>query len=169
MMSMDTEGFFLTIAQVGVALAGFAALVAAFRRSDIPLSESEKTGRSTILEMGLASTFYALIPFAIEKLLDLFGIVGVWRVSSLILIIFLVIWGIGNFMRLRRANASHDESSGIRIDPPFQIALIPVSILLIANILVYGSVAFYMIGLLWMLFLSGLQFMIFIYQYAKQA
>jgi hypothetical protein len=163
---MDQDGFFLTIAQVGVALAGFSALISAFRRSVQPLTATEIAGRSMILETGLASTFFGLLPFPIDAALTLFDLTGVWRLSSTLLVIFLILWGLHNFRRLKRV--SQQDNQPANVEPVFQILLIVVNSFLIVNIVIYGSVAFYMIGTLWLSVIASWQFLLFVYAYARQ-
>lgn len=162
---MEGESFFLTVAQVGVTLAGFASLISAFRRRDQPLGESEITGRSLIVELGLAGTFFALLPFPIDSILTEFGRVGVWRIASAVLLVFLIGWGFINLQRFFRAARVSGHRSTVNL---FYALLIVVNIALIVNILLLGYAAVYMTGILWMLLAAGVQFMIFVYTYARQ-
>ncbi len=164
---MNIEGFLLTSAQVAVALAGFAALISAFRRRDNTLSASEIAGRSMILELGLAAGFFGLLPFPIDAFLNEFNLVGVWRICSLILVIFLTVWGVYNYRRAVNVAVHDGLSNGVQMS--FNIVLIVINASLIANILIFGIAALYMAGVLYMLVAGGVQFMIFVYQYAQQS
>ncbi|MDX2161001.1 MAG: hypothetical protein SF162_06715 [bacterium] len=161
---MNIESFLLTTAQVGVALAGFSALITSFRRRDRPLLPTEITGRNMILEIGLATTYFALFPFPLEALLSVFGVVGVWRISSLMLLIFLIAWSSFNFTRFRRLS----QLEGLtRLGLGLEITLLVMGFLLALNMLVFGNSAFYMIALLSLTSIASMQFLTFVYQYSR--
>lgn len=160
---MDADSFLLTTAQAGIALAGFSALISAFRRSDIQLTPIEMYGRGMILEMGLTAALFALIPFPTEQLLFLFGFsAGVWRISSAMLLLFFIGWGVLNFTRYQKLISAYP---GGALPPQigFNMLLGLVIALLVLNVFFFGSASFYMIGLIWMLVLSGMQFLAFVY------
>ncbi|MFN8530492.1 MAG: hypothetical protein U0670_17960 [Anaerolineae bacterium] len=163
---MDPQSFLLTVGQVGIALAGFSALISSFRRSDVALTATELAGRSMILEMGLAATFFALIPFPIESILGLLGFnTGVWRISSALILTFLLAWAVYNFSRFTQI--SQREGANV-FNMVYNVLLAIVSAFLALNIFFYGSTSFYMIALIWMLMVAGVQFLVFVYRYAQQ-
>jgi hypothetical protein len=163
---MDISGFLQTVAQVSVAIAGFAALISAFRGQDRQWDRREITGRNTILEMSLAAAFFALIPFPIESVLVELRLVGVWRICSAGLLIFLILWNIFSYRRI--ASTAGLQSYNSAINQVFAVILVVVNIFLALNIIFWGTASVYMFGLIWMLLVSGTQFMLFIYLYSRQ-
>lgn len=165
---MQAESFLLTVAQAGIALAGFSALISAFRRGDVQLTPLENYGRNMILEMGLVAALFALIPFPTEQLLILFGFAaGVWRLSSAAMVIFLIGWGVLNFTRYQKVISAY-PSGALPTQIGFNMILGLIGAFLVLNVFFFGSASFYMIGLIWMLALSGVQFLGFVYSAARK-
>jgi hypothetical protein len=162
---MEGESFLLTVAQLGFALAGFAALLSVFRRTETRWSFSELAGQSLIIESSLSAALFALLPF------PLFYVVGetVWQLCSALLVIFFVLWGSFDYRRTGQASR-RDQLFINRLSPSsllYLLALIGVALLQLANVLDGGTVPSYMAGLLWLLIAAGSQFMIFIYNYSR--
>jgi hypothetical protein len=156
---MPGEDFLFTIAQVAIALAGFAGLISVFRSGEDSGTQSEFYGQSMMLELSLGAAFFALLP------MPLFYTLGaepdVWRVTSALLLAFLLAWIV---LDARRGVRVQDHPLVVRVSQT--LALIAVVLIQIGNIVVWRGLAGYAWGLLWMLLASGTQFMLFIYNYA---
>ena len=78
---MDTTDYLYTCAEIGVALAGFSALVVALsQRAGAASSDTHYWYMSVIIERGLMASFLAMLPSLLEGL----GVAtrGIWLISS---------------------------------------------------------------------------------------
>lgn len=111
---LGTEQALQTIAEVGVALAGFASLVAVFRRRrDEAWSPRALAGLRFMIELSLSATLFSILPFSLAA----FGLgdTATWTFSNLALALAFGILLTLNFQRSRRIS-----SQGIGHRQPLQ-------------------------------------------------
>ena len=89
-----------TVAEIGIALAGFSGLVVVLRKSSGPLNEIERYRMSVLLSTAFGAMFLALLPGALQQL----GLDDdvVWRTSSAILTSFSLAFVLGWVQSSRR-------------------------------------------------------------------
>jgi hypothetical protein len=111
---------FLTLAEIGVGLAGFAGIALALTRRDAPLTSGQAIFVRELILNSLAVIFLALLPVGLS-LLELHG-QSVWRTLSGLhtAIIVLVAWP-SLFMQLRRVEV-------IERDPIIRLAILPLQL-----------------------------------------
>lgn len=160
---MEGESVLLTIAQLGLTLVGFSALILAFRRAEKSWEGAEIIGQKIILELGLATTLLALLPLAVFHTI---GSELVWAVSSGIYILFIVLWIRLIYQRVRRMGFANPRNSS---NTAAQVMLLAVIVLQAVNMLFLRAFAPYLWGVLWLIFAAGLQFVLFVYGYMEEA
>ena len=153
---MDSEGILTGIAEVGVALAGFAALVAIFRRTQGPLKHAAMLAVRTLIELSLSIVFFAFLPLVLFQF-EL-SATAVWFGASLATV------SIGTGLQLlsaARLRLLYGE--GWRA-PSWWYYILGLSIAAVAlgaqvvNLFVKGP-ALYIAGLLAMIVIASLQFL----------
>ena len=158
---MKGEGLLLTLAQIGLALAGFAGLVTVFRQAGRAWIPQEIAGMKLIFEHTFAEVFFALIPFPFFYLLE--AEPHVWKISSLLLACFIVF---NVFINVRRSRKLVSQGTPPRRKKAFLYIFLPVTALIFAlqilNAIIWAGVANYIWGLLWLLVAPSVQFFHFI-------
>lgn len=158
---MKGESLLLTLAQIGLALAGFAGLVTVFRQAGREWIPQEIAGMKLIFEHTFAEVFFAVVPF------PLFYRLGSestsWKISSFLLACFIVLNVLINARRSRKLIA---QGTPPRRKKAFFFIFMPVTalvfILQILNTFIWGGVSNYIWGLLWLLVAPSVQFFHFI-------
>jgi hypothetical protein len=153
---MEGSEYMYTAAEIGVALAGFAALVISFRqRQDLSLSESDRLVVASLVERGLMAAFFSFLPIL------LFGL-GlserlIWFFSSGIF----VAYGVSIMIRSAR---SHKISRARASNPAFYF-LYAVGVLMVALQICHASalglrqsVWWYLVAVTWLLVSAGYRF-----------
>lgn len=153
---MNTEDFLSSAASVGVALAGFVALVSLFRRRGETQQRIVMEGQRVMVELSFSAALFSLIPYPLANIVlpD-----QLWGWSSAFLLVFLVLWGAYDFRRSRRTARFLWLRQGI-----FYLLLAFIVAVQLWNILSWHNVAGYMLGLIWMLVAAATQFMLFVYR-----
>lgn len=100
---MEIPGYFQTIAEIGVAIAGFSGLVVSLRKDFGPLRGVEKFRLQLLLLLALGAMFLSLLP----ELLASFGVQGegLWRLGSFTVLVYsamFVTWWIVGSVRVSR-------------------------------------------------------------------
>lgn len=165
---MKGESFLLTLAQIGLALAGFAGLISVFRKSGRDWIPQEVAGMKLIFEHTFAEVFFALLPFPLFYIFE--SEPRAWKLSSLLLACFFAFDFSINAIRLRKLTA---KGAPPRRRKAFLYIFMPVTvlsaILQVLNLFVWGSVSNYIWGLLWLLVAPSVQFFHFILSFEQPA
>ena len=157
---MAGEEVLLTIAEVAIAFAGFSGLVAIFgSRAAGRWSRSDRYRLALMLETSLAAILFAFLPFSL-RYLNVEGSV-LWTVSSGGLATFLLVELILVIPRTRRLY----RGSGETLSPTFGLIIASLALLaLIVQVLNAAGIGLhrdfgpYLVGLLLLLVVSGIQF-----------
>lgn len=158
-VALTGEGALFTFAQVGVALAGFAAIGATFRARDT-WSVPQVEGIRLLIETSLAVTIFALFPLPLWY----FGWSEdvIWRVAGVGLAAAFVAEGVVQWLRSRSETSRAPFLFGATV-----LYALPIGGLLeLLNALLWSSLGLYLAGLFWLTFIAGLQFLLFIQFYA---
>jgi len=148
-----------TIAEIGIALAGFSGLVVVLRRNAGPLNEIEKYRMSVLLATAFGAMFLALLPAALQQL-DLADDI-LWRTSSAFLATFSFAFILGWVLSSRRFFHVAREIFSV---PAFSLMaighLINVGLQLSVTLGLWGdaSPGVYLLGLVWLLAHASQQF-----------
>ncbi len=156
---MSGESILLTIAQIGVAIAGFSSVVAVFgRRTGTTWSRADRFRLSLMIEFSLAAALFAFVPLCIHYVDEEPTVV--WTTSSLLLTVFLVAQVVSVVQRIRPLGS--ERRSLRRWLAAFMVVCLNGALLLqLANVLNIGfhrEFAPYLIGLVLMLMASAAQF-----------
>lgn len=188
---MPHEGFLLTLAQVGVGVAGFASLLTVLRsESGAGWTARELSGVQFMLLHALALVFFALLPFTVAPFitaaddLSARALETVWRVCSGVLCAFLLadlaIW-IAVFNRARQrafgARGQHrfapDAMNQVASSPTLLVYMFFVPTAVAAGAEAWnamrGGFAVFELGLVSLLFHACVQLWVFISLYSRQA
>lgn len=154
---MNGESYLLTIAQVGVALAGFTGLLTAFKVSEARPLANEVVGKRFILELSLVSVFAALLPFLVYSKFP--G--REWSVSSLLLAVYL---SEAMVRRLRLVRQLRDSGLTLRTPSGMVVLLTALNVFIVvlqaANVR-WNFYGVYETGLFWLLSVAAYQFVLF--------
>jgi hypothetical protein len=146
MLQIDT--FLATVAQVGVAVPGFAGVIMSIRRNDAPMSPQDREGFRLMLGLSTIAIFGALLPFAVPS----------WQVCSLALGLATGVVTAHEFASyLRYGTGPNPPRSRPLLRWAIHVPLSVVCLLAIANAMT-GWVALYALGLLAVLAVSLVQF-----------
>ena len=148
-----------TVAEIGIALAGFSGLVVVLRKNNGPLNEIEKYRMSVLLALAFGAVFLAMLPVALQKLALADNIL--WRWSSAVLTVFSVVFVLGWVFSSRRFFHVAREIFSV---PAFSVVVFGH----LCNLFLQLSVTLgfwvgresgiYFLGLLWMLAHASQQF-----------
>lgn len=99
---MEIPGYFQSMAEIGVAIAGFSGLIVSMRKEVGSLKGVQKYRLNVLLSLALGAMFLSLLP----ELLVSFGAQGerVWKVACLVALIFSLVfasWWITASIRIR--------------------------------------------------------------------
>lgn len=99
---MEIPGYLQTMAEIGVAIAGFTGLIVALRRDAGPLKGVQKYRLQVLLLLSLGAMFLSLLP----EMLATFGMQGerLWWLSCLVALVYSVIfvsWWITASIRIK--------------------------------------------------------------------
>lgn len=156
---MDFQESLATIAQIGIALAGFSGLVVVLRKNAGPLNAIEKYRLSVLLATAFGAMFLALLPDTLHHL----GYQGdvLWRISSAFLFLFSAIFLVAWLLTSRRFFRVAREIFNVR-------AFSLMSVGHFINLMLQSLVAFdlwgggkpgiYLLGLAWLLAHASQQF-----------
>jgi hypothetical protein len=158
---MKGESFLLTIAQIALALAGFAGIIGAFRQAEREWKPQEIAGLQLMLEHTFAAVLFALLPFPLFFVLSLQ--IKVWSIASSLLAGFLILEFIIQRRRiilLSVRGAAPRRSSGLKyfFFPPTAI----FAVIQVVNAYWWHSLSGYSWGLLWLLVAPSIQFFHFV-------
>ena len=150
---------FTTIAEIGIAIAGFSGLVVVMRKSSGPLNAIEKYRMSVLLSTAFGAMFLALLPGTLQHL----GLADdiLWRTSSAFLTAFSFAFVLGWVLSSRRFFSVAREIFSV---PAFSLMTVGH----LANLALQLSVALglwgdgksgvFMLGLVWLLAHASQQF-----------
>jgi hypothetical protein len=102
---MDTDNMLQTIAEIGIAFAGFSGLIVAFRKRPGPLSSVHKFRLRVLLALAFGTLFLSFLP----ELLRSFGAAegAVWTASSMVFLLYSLIfnawWAVSTARTAREA------------------------------------------------------------------
>lgn len=162
---MENEGLLIGIAEVSIALTGFAGVVVVLgRRASGPWPLAEQFQLRSLVENGLLVVLAALLPFAVSQHTEEPSVI--WRVSSGI---FGAVAGFHAFViqacRQRQLRRGSEQSSGPLIPTALVAVLVPVSVVVhgalvlnAAGVMFDGSFTPYLYGLLWDLSMGAMFF-----------
>jgi hypothetical protein len=152
------EGTLQTIAEVSITLAGFSALIAVFRqRADRPWSPEGLMAIRGLIEFSLLPAFFALLPFPLFY--SGLSEAVVWRLSSSLFGASYVAVMILSWIRIRALTRSGSR----RARPRYALGMWAIGIggalSLTSNAIVlpFGGLSLYLVGLLVVLVIAGLQ------------
>ena len=164
---MEGAEYMYTTSEIGVALAGFAALVIAFRqRQDSALSDSDRRVVASLVERGLMAAFFSFLPIL------LFGL-GlserlIWFFSSGTF----VAYGVSIIIRSMR---SRKISRGLASNPVFYI-LFAIGVLMVALQVCHAlglglnqSAWWYLVAVTWLLVSAGYRFFFVLHGWVRSA
>ena len=148
-----------TIAEIGIALAGFSGLVVVLRKKSGALNEIEKYRMSVLLTTAFGAMFLALLPAALQQL----GLADdiLWRTSSAFLTTFSFAFVLGWVLSSRRFFQVAREIFSV---PAFSLMavghLINVGLQLSVTLGFWGdgSPGVFLLGLIWLLAHASQQF-----------
>ena len=166
---MEGSDYLLTCAEVGVALAGFSALVVAIRqRSDEELSLVYRRFVAALIERGLMATFFSLLPVVLSGLGV--GTGTLWLGASLALAFY-----IGSMAWRSSAARSHPELRSI-VPPAAFATLMAVGVAVlavqVAHALALGitqSVWWDAVGVTWVRASGGYMFLFLVRDWTRRA
>jgi len=150
---------FTTIAEIGIAIAGFSGLVVVLRKNSGPLNAIEKYRMSVLLATAFGAMFLALLPSTLQHL----GLAGdiIWRTSSAFLTAFTFAFVVGWVLSSRRFFNVAREIFSV---PAFSLMTVGH----LANLVLQLSLTLglwrdsrpgvYMLGLVWLLAHASQQF-----------
>ncbi|MEE8078091.1 MAG: hypothetical protein V3T18_03770 [Pseudomonadales bacterium] len=148
-----------TIAEIGVALAGFSGLVVVLRKKTGPLNEIERYRMSVLLAAAFGAMFLALLPGAMRHL----GMADelIWRASSALLTAFTVVFVLSWVLSSRRFFTVAREIFNV-----WAFSLMAVGHLINAGLQLSvvlgfwgdGSSGVFLLGLIWLLAHASQQF-----------
>jgi hypothetical protein len=142
---IDVKDFLLVIAQVSVALGGFASVVKAVKRVGQDIEPPDFVGLRLTVEHSFAALFAALLPLALWYS----GLQQprVWRIASVPVAVFLALQLVSQIGRIKRASPRHPW--GLRLH--FLPGTILFLLMMIANVWRWQSEIAYIWSLVWLL------------------
>jgi hypothetical protein len=164
-MLVEHESLLIGIAEVSIALTGFAGVVVVLgRRTSGPWPLADQFQLRSLIENGLLAVLAALLPFAVLQ--HTHEPSSIWRISSAI---FGVAGGAHAFIvqgrRQRRLRRDPEEPFNSLFPVAWAAALVPVSaavhgalLLNAAGVVFHGTFGPYLYGLLWDLFMGAVFF-----------
>lgn len=157
---MSPPDFFQTIAEIGIALAGFSGLLVTLRRREGPLDDTRKFRLRILLAMAFGAMFLSLVPNLLMAL-DL-GEIQSWRLSAGIMFgfnaIFLVWLVLASKQIMRLAPEIFDWFAFSRTCAGHFAALI-LQALIVSQAFPAATVGLYSACLIWYLLHAAQQFM----------
>lgn len=157
---MQGEAFLLTVAQIGLALAGITSIIALLRHTGQEWLPQDILGMRTVLELSFATVFFALLPFPLQH--TFIHENTVWKIASLILLLFFLSY-ISIFMyrvsMMKKGGAPPRRPIAIIVSAVITFFFVMIQLF---NLLRWNSVASYTWGLLWLLIAPAQQLFFFI-------
>ncbi len=156
---MEGSEYLLTSAEIGVALAGFAALVIAVRqRAANELSSSDRLLVASLIERGLMAALFSFLPLLLSGLGLAAGVVWFWASGALSIYIFSLGWrGV--------ANRRRDPQTSVLVSRSLFLPLMIIGLSMAGIQLVHSigvgiqqSVWWYLLALTWLLTACGYVF-----------
>lgn len=103
----DIPGFLQTIAEIGVAIAGFSGLIVTLRRDAGPLTSVQKYRLQVLLSLAFGAMFLSLLP----ELLVYFGAreARLWRIANLVLLgysLTFLTWWLAATLRIKTIDSA---------------------------------------------------------------
>jgi hypothetical protein len=164
---LPQEGLLIGLAQLSLTVAGFAALVTVFRSSESKWEPQELVGLYIIIELCFGCTFLTTFPILVSYAVE--AQENVWRFSAMVLVTFAVAWYVLMAVRIRKIRQRYG-SWGINplITLLLTIFVIPLIGIEILNAIWLDNFVVYLLHVLFLMLVSGMQFMIMVYNYAAQ-
>jgi hypothetical protein len=156
---MEGEAFFLTLAQIGLGLAGVTTLVAILREGNQKLVPQDIFGMKTILEICFMDVFLSLIPFVIAHVLNPSIL---WKVASTVLLLAVSAYSLVTTHRVQQMKTQGFPPRSSWIVNGCLWTSVLCAILQLINIFYYNSLGIYSLGLLWLLTIPIIQFLFFL-------
>ncbi len=159
---LDPYEILLTYAEVGVALAGFGGIVAAFRQQQRELSPRDIGAVRFVVEVSLSAIFFAVTPAVLSN----FDVApsSTWRISALLLAIGLLgLFVVQERRRRRVGRALGERLPTVKARPWMVAAYLAISAFVgIAGILDFETTGVYLIGTGLLLTSAGIEFLVFV-------
>ena len=157
---LNAEPLLLTIAKIGVALAGFASVVAAIRPRDQNWTLQDVAGLKLMLEHFLAAILFGMVPSGLHLLQPDEG--TLWATASLFLGIFLLTEVL---LQVNRIRANSQKGAPPRLPKLFVFLWLSPTVgaiaLQFANVVTWAASVSYVVGLIWLLVAGCIQFLLF--------
>jgi len=129
---MESEGILTTLAEVGIAIAGFSGIVVALQHRSGDWSETDKVRFSMLLQVSLAGVFSSLIPMLLHLISPTKTFVWGW--SSGLWLAYILASLVYRVPRIQRA-ASGDPEPRSKFMVAYMLSTVALSVLLqIANL-----------------------------------
>jgi hypothetical protein len=156
---MDTPGLLQTIANIGVAIAGFSGLVVTLRKGAGPLTSVQKYRLQILLSMALGAMFLSLLP----ELLLSFDIpaVSTWRMASAVLCLYSVlflIWWIIASLQIKKIDPEIFNWYAYARIVTGHLAIVLLQLAFLFSVFDPTPVAAFSTGLIWYLLHAAQQF-----------
>jgi hypothetical protein len=146
------------IAEIGIAIAGFAGVIAVLRAPDGRIAPYAMFRIGWLLTQSGSAVLLALLPFAFHQagLID----VAIWRLSSGVMLVPVALLIVGPFtFAARLLPAPEAQAPGVGVMVPIQYAIMAMNIVLqAANVTLIGQLWPFYVGLLATTAVSLLQF-----------
>jgi hypothetical protein len=156
---MEISGFLQTIAQIGVAIAGFSGLIVTLRKDAGPLTSVQKYRLQILLSMAFGAMFLSLLP----DLLLSFGIPAdrMWKVCSSLLALYSIVflgWLIPATLRINEIDPDIFNWAAFSRMATGHVIVVLVQLAFLFSIFNMPATAAFATGLIWYLLHSAQQF-----------
>ncbi len=165
---MEIPGFLQTIADIGVAIAGFSGLIVALRKSAGPLTGVQKYRLQILLSLAFGAMFLSLLP----ELLLSSGIMAdwIWKVSSSVLCLYSVvflIWWTRASLQVKRTDPEIFNWPAWSRMTVGHVVVVLVQLAFLFSVFDLTGTAAFSAGLIWYLLHSAQQFTRILFVRAK--
>lgn len=156
---MDTPESLQTIAEIGVAFAGFSGLIVALRKSAGPLTEVQKYRLQVLLSLAFGAMFLSFVP---ELLYD-FGASSaeIWVLSSIVLSIYSVLflaWWLTASLRIKTTVPEIFNWFALSRMAIGHVVVVFLQLAVVFSLLEQSSAGAYSAALIWYLIHAAQQF-----------
>ena len=167
---MEGSEYLLTCAEIGVALAGFAALVIVVRqRAAEELSPNDRMLVASLIERGLMAALFSFIPLLLSGLGLSAGVVWFWASGTIAIYMLSLAWR-------SAANRRRDPQASALVARPLFVSLTIIGLsmagLQLAHSVGVGiqqSVWWYLLALTWLLTAAGYIFVFVVRGWVRSA
>lgn len=157
---MAPPDYFQTIAEIGIALAGFSGLLVTLRRREGPMDDTRKFRLRILLAMAFGALFLSLVPDMLMSL-DL-GEILAWRLSASVMLVFnavFVAWLVLAAKQIMRLAPEIFDWFAFSRTCAGHFAALILQVLIIVQAFPTATVGLYSVCLIWYLLHAAQQFM----------